>query len=116
MEYIVIRFISLIVALFCMQFYACSDAYSKSHRLLPVLLTGVCIYDFYEMVLAFTGATHVFTILEQLLFVQMIYVFLHYMFDFSHAKIPIYLECIGFISLIFGDAVSYTHLTLPTKA
>ena len=103
MEYIVIRFISLVVALFCMQFYACSDAYSKSHRLLPVLLTGVCIYDFYEMVLAFTGATHVFTILEQLLFVQMIYVFLHYMFDFSHAKIPIYLECIGFISLIFGD-------------
>lgn len=103
MEFIMIRFISLVVALFTMQCYAYSGAYSKSHRLLPVLLTGVCIYDFYEIVLAFTNENHVFLILEQLLFVQMIYLALHYIFDFSHARIPLYLEVIGFVTLICSN-------------
>lgn len=103
MDYILIRFICLVVALFTMQFYAYSHAYSKSHRLLPVLLTGICIYGFYEVVLAFTQENYVFLILEQLLFVQMLYLFLHYIFDFSHARIPLYLEIIGFTTLIFGN-------------
>ena len=103
MEFIMIRFISLVVALFTMQCYFYSGAYSKSHRLLPVLLTGICIYDFYEMVLAFTHENHVFIILEQLLFVQMIYLALHYIFDFSHARIPLYLEVVGFGTLICSN-------------
>ena len=103
MDYIILRFISLVVALFTMQSYAYSGAYSKSHRLLPVLLTGVCVYDFYEIVLAFTQADFIFLILEQLLFVQMIYLVLHYIFDFSHAKIPLYMEIIGFVTLICSN-------------
>lgn len=103
MDFLTIRFISLVVALFTMQCYAYSGAYSKSHRLLPVLLTGICIYDFYEIVLAFTHENHVFIILEQLLFVQMIYLALHYIFDFSHAKIPLYIEIIGFVTLICSN-------------
>ena len=103
MDYIIIRFISLVVALFTLQCYAYFGAYSKSHRLFPVLLTGICIYDFYEIVLTFTHENHVFIILEQLLLVQMIYLALHYIFDFSHARIPLYLEVVGFGTLICSN-------------
>lgn len=103
MNYLILRSICLIVALFTMQSYFFHGAYTKSHRLLPVLLTCICLYCFYELVLELTNADTLFLLLEQLLLVQVIYIGLHYIFDFSNAKIPLRMEVIGFVSLIFGN-------------
>lgn len=103
MDYLVLRSICLIAALFTMQSYFFHGAYTKAHRLLPVLLTCICLYCFYELVLALTNADDLFLLLEQLLLVQVIYIGLHYIFDFSNVKIPLRVEAIGFISLLFGN-------------
>ncbi len=99
----ILRLACLVVAILTLQFYVFYGAYSKSHRLLPVLLTCVCLYCFYEMVLNVTGAKEVFFLLERLLLVEVLYIILYYIYDFSHARQPYYVDIIGFISLILGN-------------
>lgn len=88
MNYIIIRSLCLIVALYTMQSYVFYGANTKSHRLLPVLLTCVCLYGFYEVVLALTNADALFLLLEQLLLIQVVYITIHYIFDFQMPQFP----------------------------
>ncbi len=107
MNYIIIRSLCLIVALYTMQSYVFYGANTKSHRLLPVLLTCVCLYGFYEVVLALTNADALFLLLEQLLLIQVVYITIHYIFDFSNATIPMYGEIIGLSALLVGDLFTF---------
>lgn len=107
MNYIIIRSLCLVVALFTMQSYFFYGAHTKSHRFLPVLLTCVCLYGFYELVLALTNADDLFLLLEQLLLVQVIYITIHYIFDFSNETIPLRAEALGLTSLLVGDVFTF---------
>lgn len=103
MEYHILRFICLVITLFTLQFYVNLGVHSKTHRLLPVILTVICLFSFYDFVSVVSDNDDTILLLEQLLLVQVIYLLLHYILDFMNVKMPFILEILCFISLILGN-------------
>lgn len=107
MGLLVIRIAVLVFSLLVMQIYVYTGARSKTHRLLPVLLTCVCLYGFYEVVLSLTQEDRLFWLLEKLLMMQVIFIVLHYAFDFTHQKIKKLTEVLFYFLLILGDVIIF---------
>lgn len=76
----------LAITIYVLQKYATMGTYSRTHRLLPLMLGLIGVYNFYEIVLCITHATKVFSLLEDLLLLQVLYLLVFYIFDLMHAK------------------------------
>lgn len=74
------------------------DVYSKTHRLLPLVLGLIGVYNFYQVVQYITQEKALFAGLEDLLLIQMIYLIIHYIMDFYRIKLPMLVEDFLFAS------------------
>ena len=52
---LLVQIICLCYTLYVLQEYATSGAYSRQHRLLPLLVGLIGVYNFYQVVLTLTG-------------------------------------------------------------
>lgn len=98
---------ALAFALFVTQRYVTSDTYSRKHRLLPLVLGLIALTDFYEIVEYLTGEGDVFSFLERLLLVQMLYVIIYYMLDILEKQLVYWQKALMYSSLILTDVTMF---------
>ena len=67
---LLVQIICLCYTLYVLQEYATSGAYSRQHRLLPLLVGLIGVYNFYQVVLTLTGQTELFGRLKDMLLIQ----------------------------------------------
>lgn len=79
---LLVQIICLCYTLYVLQEYATSGAYSRQHRLLPLLVGLIGVYNFYQVVLTLTGQTELFGRLKDMLLIQVLYLILIYIMDF----------------------------------
>lgn len=107
MTLIILNICCLVITIATLQAYVYLDAYSRVHRLLPVVLACFCLYHFYELTLCIAGATLLIQLLERLLLVQVEYLVLHYIKDIAHLRFHILVEVLLFFSLVVADGCIY---------
>lgn len=110
---LIFQLICLGITLAVLEYYVITGFHAKSHRFLPLVLGLIGLYDFYLIVEYITGQTEVFTVLKDLLFMQMIYLILHYIMDFMVMKLPFWGEMI--IAISWMAATAAVLLDVSTK-
>lgn len=93
----------LFLTFFVLQHYMMLGTHSRAHRLLPLVLGLIALYDFYEIVECITKQHEVFTLLEDLLIIQFLYVMLHYFIEFMRMRWPLWVEIPVFFSLLTAN-------------
>ena len=93
--------VCMCITFFVLQTYITSGFHAREHRLLPLVLTLVALYNFYRIVQEIMGSTSVFRALTDLLVIQMVYVLFHYVMDFMHFKLKVWLETLLFLVCFF---------------
>lgn len=105
--------ICLTIVLLTLESLIVSGFHAKSHRLLPLVLGLVALYDFYLIIELLTGETAVFDVLKQLLLVQILDVILYYILDFINVKLSLWQNGI-IISLLIGiDIAIFNQVERP---
>lgn len=105
--------ICLTIVLLTLESLIVSGFHAKSHRLLPLVLGLVALYDFYLIIELLTGETAVFDILKQLLLIQLLDVILYYILDFINVKLSLLQNGI-IISLLIGmDVAIFNQVERP---
>ena len=94
---LVYQILCLCFTLFVLQQYVNLDVYSKTHRLLPLVLGLIGVYNFYQVLQCIVPGHMLFSGLENLLLIQMIYLIMYY--NPSSVKILYYFFFI--LSLIY---------------
>ena len=89
--------VCMCITFFVLQTYITSGFHAREHRLLPLVLTLVALYNFYRIVQEIMGSTSVFRALIDLLVIQMVYALFHYVMDFMHFKLKVWLETLLFL-------------------
>lgn len=95
--------VCLCITLCVLQKYITTGTHSSTHRLLPLVLGVISVYNFYEVVATLMGAAEVFACLKDLLLLQMLHLLLFYTLDFLHIKLPEVVENLLFMLLILMD-------------
>lgn len=67
-------------------FYLKTHTNAKGHRLLPVLLCLIALYNFYQVTECVSDVDEVFKLLEDLLLVQVLYLVIHYLMEYNHVR------------------------------
>lgn len=101
------QIIFLFIALFVAEQFYVAGIHSREHRLLPMILTVMCLYHFYKVVQEISEDQWVFTVLKDLLWIQLIYMLLHYILDFIHKKLPLFMEVLAFLYLLVTDVIIF---------
>ena len=99
----IFQIICLCFSLFVLQVYVTKGVYTKRHRLLPVVLMLICVYQFYETVLLLVNNKETLLLLMDLLLIQFIYLLMQYVVDFTQIIIPVTLHRVLFLSLLVTD-------------
>lgn len=103
----------LSVTLYVLQKYATMGTYSRTHRLLPLILGLIGVYNFYEIVQRMTGAKEVFTLLKDLLLLQMLFLLVYYILDFLETEITSIVENVLFVMMIGMDVLIFIRYGHP---
>ena len=93
----------LIFTLLVLQKYIKWKINVESHRLLPLVLAVVVIYDFYETVALISGERELFLKLEELLLAQMLYLMFCYIKEFCKIRIHNIVSSILFVMLLLEN-------------
>lgn len=103
----------LCITLYVLQNYVTTGAYSRQHRLLPLILGLVGVYNFYEVVLTLTGEVELFARLKDMLLIQMLYLLFFYILDFLRLKLPRAVEVLLFLTLLAMNVVVFLRYEQP---
>lgn len=93
----------LCVTLIVLQTYIVTGVFSRTHRLLPLVLGLIGVYNFYQIIQTITGEQELFSKMKDMLLIQMIYLLLHYMLDVIHIKPSHAMEIILFLILLAAN-------------
>ena len=99
--------VCMCITFFVLQTYITTGLHAREHRLLPLVLALVALYNFYRIVQAIMGHSRVFEALIDLLVIQMVYALFHYVMDFMHFKIKAWVEALLFFSLLLSDFMMF---------
>ena len=99
--------VCMCITFFVLQTYITTGFHAREHRLLPLVLALVALYNFYRIVQAIMGHSRVFEALIDLLVIQMVYALFHYVMDFMHFKIKACVEALLFFSLLLSDFMMF---------
>lgn len=99
--------VCMCITFFVLQTYITTGFHAREHRLLPLVLALVALYNFYRIVQAIMGHSRVFEALIDLLVIQMVYALFHYVMDFMHFKIKAWVEALLFFSLLLSDFMMF---------
>lgn len=67
-------------------FYLKAHTNAKGHRLLPVLLCLIALYNFYQVIECVTNVGNALRLLQDLLMVQVLYLVIHYLTEFNQVR------------------------------
>jgi len=110
---LLVQIICLCYTLYVLQEYATSGAYSRQHRLLPLLVGLIGVYNFYQVVLTLTGQTELFGRLKDMLLIQVLYLILIYIMDFLKIHIPYGVQWIMFCVLLALNVIVFMRYRQP---
>lgn len=99
--------VCMCITFFVLQTYITTGFHAREHRLLPLVLALIALYNFYRIVQAIMGHSRVFEALIDLLVIQMVYALFHYVMDFMHFKIKAWVEALLFFSLLLSDFMMF---------
>lgn len=102
---VLFQLVCLCITLYVLQKYITTGAYSHTHRLLPLVLGLIGIYNFLEVLESLGGETAVFSGLKDILIIQMLYLLLFYTLDFLQMKLWRITEKVLFLLLLVMDMV-----------
>lgn len=97
--------ICLAISLLTLHYYVYTGFHSVSHRLLPLALGMVCLYNFYMVIDYATGYTEVILVLKRLLMIQLLYLVFYYERDFMRHMTKLWFIILSFTTLIIADVV-----------
>lgn len=103
----------LAIVLVTLEIYVVSGFYARSHRLLPLVLGLLALYDFYLIVEQQTGQAGTFDVLKELLLIQLLDVILYYIVDFTKAKVTMWQNVLILVALFLMDIVVFTQVEHP---
>lgn len=99
--------VCMCITAFVLQTYISTGFHAREHRLLPVVLSLILLYNFYRVMQAIWGYSRVFEALIDLLIIQMVYALFHYVMDFMHYKIKRGMSILLFASIVFADFMMF---------
>lgn len=105
--------ICLTIVLLTLETLIVSGFHTYGHRLLPLILGLFALYDFYLIVEHLTANTYVFSVLKQLLLIQLLDVVLYYIFDFTRMKVKLTDHILILGVLIVMDIMIFTQIQNP---
>ena len=105
--------VCLLVTLVTVFAYIAHHVYSREHRLLPLFLGVIAVFDFYRIVLMLTGAVGLFAQLENLLILTLTTVISYYAVDYLHIKLPHAIHVGLFLYLIVLLILIFLHFDQP---
>lgn len=97
--------ICLAISLLTIGYYAYTGFHSQSHRLLPLALGMVCLYNFYMIVDFVAEYPEIMVLLKRLLLIQIIVIIFYYQEEFLRFQIKAVFEIISLVALVITDAV-----------
>lgn len=112
---LVFQFACMAVTLYVIQKYLTMGTYSRTHRLLPLVLGLIGVYNFYEIVASITGAAAVVALLEDLLLLQVLYLIIFYCMDFLERRIPGWLTNFMFVMIVVLNIIVISRYGQPEK-
>lgn len=105
--------VCLCITLYVLQKYITSGAYARRHRLLPLLLGLIGVYNFYEVISTLTGQYQLFSSMKELLLIQVLYLLLFYVMDFLKIRFPDIMERLLFVVLLLMNLVVFLRYDEP---
>lgn len=104
--------VCLLITLFVLQSYVITGFHAREHRLLPLLLGLIGLYNFYRIVQDIMGVSRAVVLLIDLLIIQMVYLLFHYVMDFMRIKLNLWVEITLFISLMITNTLVILHVKM----
>lgn len=95
----------LVVTYLVLQNFISKGVYSKKHRLLPVVLVLVALYEFYQIFQNVLGEYNLFAKLEDILIVQILCLLIYYIMDLFQIQKRLWAEVLLFACLIIIDII-----------
>lgn len=105
--------VCLCITMYVLQKYITSGAYARRHRLLPLLLGLIGVYNFYEVILTLTGQYELFSSMKEILLIQVLYLLLFYVMDFLKIRFPDIMERLLFVVLLLMNLVVFLRYGEP---
>ena len=102
---LIIYCIALFFTFLVLEHYIILKTHSRAHRLLPLVLGLIAVYEFYVIVELITGATYSFMILKKLLILNMLYLMLNYFIEFLNFNWPKLIDTIFFFTLMGANGI-----------
>lgn len=99
--------------MYVLQKYITSGAYARRHRLLPLLLGLIGVYNFCEVILTLTGQYELFSSMKEILLIQVLYLLLFYVMDFLKIRFPDIIERLLFVVLLLMNLVAFLRYGEP---
>lgn len=111
--YLVFLIVCLTIVILTLEYYIISGFHSRSHRLLPLVLALLILYDFYLIIETLTGAYATFDILKQLLLVQFLGVIFYYILDIVKSKLALWQNGLIICALLGMDIMIFSQVRRP---
>lgn len=93
----------LCITLFTLQKYITTGTYSRKHRLLPLVLGLIGVYNFFQIASLIVPAPEVFAVLKDLLLLQMLHLLVFYVLDFLLVNVAEVVQSILVILILIMD-------------
>ncbi len=102
-------FFCLFLTLFAFLHYIVTGFHSSTHRLLPLSLGLIGVYDCYLIIELIYGPSSGFHALKVLLLLQELPLLLYYIFDILHFKMRPWMSVMVFLSVALADIAELSH-------
>lgn len=79
--------LSLLLALITLNYYISSKVETSIHRLLPMAIGLIVVFEICQVARIMTNSNNVFAILEDLIVLEILYLLTHYVFEFYYIRL-----------------------------
>lgn len=93
----------LCITLFALQKYITTGTYSRKHRLLPLILGLIGVYNFFQIASLIVPAPETFAVLKDMLLLQMLHLLMFYVLDFLLVSTSELLQSVLVILILVMD-------------
>jgi len=106
---IAIETIFICMTLFVLWMYILSEAYFRAHRLLPLIMGLIAVFQFNELVRLRFGFENIIIRIHDLVLMQICYICVCYFIDYLYIKLPKIVHAVFFCGLIYVDYIIFAN-------
>lgn len=107
---IILKGICLALSIIALCYYVSANVQSRYHRLLPLIIGWIVMYNAYDLLRSFTDIPEEMGILTGLMMIIMFYLLIHYIVDVSRVRLHWFVEGILLISLLVGNVLNLMRM------